>query len=766
MSCKQFVPWKENSKVCESCRHLEASCLSSIDLDMDHALAKVFQKAIVSAFPGIASNVPRILIGLGRKGEADYQCNNAMGLAKQLSDLKPPLKMPPLEVAKKIKEHIGETNGLIASVEPTKQGFININVGISYVQRALEKLTLAGVQPPAVKKQRILIDFSSPNIAKTMHVGHLRSTIIGDSICRLFEFCGHEVHRVNHVGDWGTQFGMLIAHLKRECPSFLTTPPDITNLVAFYKAAKIRFDEDADFKQQSYREVVALQSGDADNLKAWDLICDISRKEFSVTYDKLNVTLKEVGESYYNPIIPDVIKKLEANGQVTVSEGARIITLTNWMDIKKVKPTHVEQALTAFLINPKGKVKINPLLLAEAERIGAAEKAGDDWSIKAGGKTVMVSAMTNEDADKFVKGLQKITKPISEGVLAALENAGYAKKAEGMIAVPAFPIPLIVTKSDGGFSYDTTDMAAVWYRTQDVKVNRAIYVTDLGQENHFRMVFRAAEDAGWTTHDDGSKIRLDHVGFGTVNGPDGKKYKTRSGDVASLADLLQEACEKAYEIAKERQAEKIQQAAERNASGDLREKFVPFTEEEMRSNAEAVGLGAIKYCDLRQNRNSNYIFSSDKMCSLEGNTAMYMQYAYARICSINRKANCADFKKSQIVLELTCEKNLGLCLLRFASVVEKTVCESFRLYFFFSTEIDVILKKTKKQKQCDNLMPHNITDYLFQLVSCFNDCYNNRTEWKVVGHPLQNSRLQLCEATAVTLKKGLELIGIVTVDKI
>ena len=277
-----------------------------------------------------------------------------------------------------------------------------------------------------LEKKRVIVDFSSPNIAKEMHVGHLRSTIIGDSVCKILEFCGHTVHRTNHVGDWGTQFGMLITHMKEEYPDLLTNPPNITDLTNIYKASKKRFDDDAAFKERSRHAVVALQAGEPESRAIWQLLCELSRVEFQKVYDLLGVELEEVGESFYNPLIPDAIELCRKAGIVENEENMLIIKLAH------------------------------------------------------------------------------------------------------------FTIPLIVRKSDGGYGYDSTDMAAMHYRLFEKKADWIIYITDAGQAPHFYMVFDAARAAGWVTNNQ----QLDHIGFGVVCGDDGKRFKTRSSETVRLIDLL------------------------------------------------------------------------------------------------------------------------------------------------------------------------------------------------------------------------------------
>ena len=687
--CTEFTPWEENRQVCGNCRQLK--CPARIDTDMEAELCRVFRGAIVKAFPAVAASLPKMLITKG-KGGADYQCNNAMALCKQLSSLKPPVKSSPGQVAESIVAAVPR-DGIVATAEATKVGFINVNVGMGYVQKAVQTLVKQGVQPPTVEKSRILVDFSSPNIAKKMHVGHLRSTIIGDTICRLMEFCGHDVLRVNHVGDWGTQFGMLITHLKAICPDFLTSPPDVSDLAAFYKEAKTRFDDDADFKKKSHEEVVKLQSGDETNLAAWKLICDISRREFSGIYGKLDVHAEEMGESFYNPIIPAVLKRLDDLSLTKMQDGMKLIVSVDWKDLadKKTTVADYEKCLSVNLVSAKGKEdKINPVLLQAAREADLARNSDDgELEIASGkGKWKALAKAGPEDFDKFTKAAAAATfKPkMNAAVAAELERLGALKG--GKISVPEFPIPLIVTKSDGGFSYDTTDMAAVYHRTQVMKAKRIICVTDLGQQSHFHMVFRAARDAGWSVHpDDKSEIRMDHVGFGVVCGNDKKRYRTRSGETASLADLLEEGCSQAYEVALARQTEKKERFAKLAEEGELRDDFTPFTEAELKHIGDTVGIGAIKYCDLRQNRLSDYVFDKEKMCSLTGNTVMCMLYSYARCQSLARKAGITDvatIKDTPIQLELQSEKYLALYLLKFSQVVVDAVCHRNAYILFVS----------------------------------------------------------------------------------
>jgi arginyl-tRNA synthetase len=345
------------------------------------------------------------------------------------------------------------------------------------------------VETSVFKSQRIVVDFSSPNTAKQMHVGHLRSTIIGDCIARVFEFLGADVLRLNHIGDWGTAFGMLITYLKAEHPQVLAgeEKTDLTHLVAWYKAAKAKFDEDELFKKNAQQQVVALQSGNADALKAWQIICEISRQNYQEIYDLLNVDIIERGESFYNPLLAATIEDLTQKGLVTTSEGAKCIFLE-----------------------------------------GFVNREGD-------------------------------------------------------------PLPLMIQKSDGGYNYASTDMAAIKHRITEEKADRIAYLTDAGQGQHFAMIFKAAEQAGYLTNAKGGRVRVDHVPFGLVLGPDGKKFKTRSGDTEPLINLIYAAIDEAEKIIRTREPQ--------------------LDDAEIKVRARVLGINAIKYADLVGNRINDYVFS-------------------------------------------------------------------------------------------------------------------------------------------------------------
>lgn len=365
--------------------------------------------------------------------------------------------------------------------------FLSIHCSRSYATGALKSVLLNGVPPPQHDRKRVIVDFSSPNIAKEMHVGHLRSTIIGDAISRLLEFCGHDVLRLNHIGDWGTQFGMLIAHLQDKFPSYRTEKPPLNDLQTFYKDSKVRFDNDEEFKKRAYKCVVELQGGNPEYRQAWDIICSVSRTEFQKIYDRLGVTIIERGESFYQPYMEILIKELNDGGYLEEDEGRKIM-----------------------------------------------------WGMTKTG------------------------------------------------------IPLTMEKSGGGFTYDTSDMAAIRQRTVDEKADWIIYVTDAGQSTHFKAIFSCAQRVGYLNL---AKHRIDHVGFGLVLGEDGKKFKSRSGDTVKLIELLDEGVK--------RSEAKLIEKGRRDV----------LTSEEFNAAKEAVAYGCIKYADLSHNRNSDYVFSFDKVCN-------------------------------------------------------------------------------------------------------------------------------------------------------
>ena len=573
-----------------------------------------FSQALVTAFGAEFADTDPLVVLASNPKFGDYQCNVALPLAKKL-------KQKPRDIAQQIIDNLED----IESCEtPTiaGAGFINLTLKPAYLEAQLNTIkTDARLGVESVKSpQRTIVDFSSPNIAKELHVGHLRSTIIGDCIARVLEFRGHDVLRLNHVGDWGTQFGMLITYLREAYPEALTTADalDLGDLVSFYRQAKKRFDEDEEFKETSRQEVVKLQAGAEDTRRAWQLLCEQSRREFAKIYDLLDITITERGESFYNPLLPDVVKDLEALGLVEENEGA---------------------------------------------------------------KCIFLEGFTNKQGE---------------------------------------PLPLIVQKSNGGYNYATTDLAALRYRINQDGAQRVIYVVDAGQGNHFAQVFQVAKRANWLAEE----VEAVHVPFGLVLGEGGKKLKTRSGETVRLKDLLDEA------VAHSRT----------DLESRLQEEERQETQEFITNVSQIVGLSAVKYADLSQNRISNYIFSYDKMLSLKGNTAPYMLYAYARVQSIGREGNI-DFanlgEDAQVVLSQETELVLAKHILQLGEVLQEV-------------ERD--------------LLPNRLCEYLYLLSQKYNKFYEECPVLKA-EEPVRTSRLILCDLTAKTLKLGLSLLGISVLER-
>ncbi|KAM3112567.1 arginine--tRNA ligase [Phormidesmis sp. 146-33] len=581
-----------------------------------------FEQALVSAFGETLAGVDPLLVPSSNPKFGDYQSNAPMSLSKRLGKA-------PRAIAEELIQAL-DVSEFCQAPSVAGPGFINLTLKPDYLEARLnamqsddplrvtrrDRLSIAPVSSP----KRIVVDFSSPNIAKEMHVGHLRSTIIGDCIARILEFQGHDVLRLNHVGDWGTQFGMLITYLREVAPAALTTANaiDLGDLVAFYKKAKQRFDEDPQFQEASRQEVVRLQSGAEDTLRAWNLLCEQSRREFQEIYDLLDICLTERGESFYNPLLADVVKDLETAGLLVEDQGA---------------------------------------------------------------KCVFLEGFSNREGD---------------------------------------PLPLIIQKSDGGYNYATTDLAAVRQRIQKEQAQRLIYITDAGQSNHFAQVFQVARRAGWIPE----TVKVEHVPFGLVQGEDGKRLKTRSGDTVRLRDLLDEAIVRSRTDIETR----------------LKEDDRSETEEFIARTSQIVGISAVKYADLSQNRTSNYIFSFDKMLALQGNTAPYMLYAYARVQSISREGKI-DFQnlgsEANILLKEEAELTLAKHLLQLEDI------------------IDLVSQ---------DLFPNRLCQYLFELSQKYNRFYELCPVLKA-EEPVRTSRLMLCDLTARTLKLGLFLLGIEVVDR-
>ncbi|RAL38242.1 hypothetical protein DM860_018294 [Cuscuta australis] len=716
-------------------------------------VGKLFDVAIRQTVPWKKDIKP--LVATCNLTFGDYQCNNAMTLWSQINGTNTEFSCP-LEIAVAIRDNLPQSemiesssvssvevkvklknkkhdvaaNGALSS-KPLVNGIVNVVLSRTWMAKEIQTMLIDGIDSwaPKLSIKRAVVDFSSPNIAKEMHVGHLRSTIIGDTLARILEFSNIDVLRRNHVGDWGTQFGMLIEFLFEKFPNFEdVNEKAIRDLQVFYKNSKEKFDTDPVFKEKAKSAVVRLQGGEPKYRQAWAHICQISRNEFNKVYQLLGVQLEEKGESFYNTYIPMVIKTLSYQGIIEKNEGASVI---------------------------------------------------------------------------------------------------YAGKK-----------CLIVVKSDGGYNYASTDLAALWYRLNEEQADWIVYVTDVGQQEHFDMLFNAARAAGWLPADNGTYPKASHVGFGLVLGDDGKRFRTRSTEVVRLIDLLDEAKTRCkaelvkrdnehtadsigYEVetltkrllrdcvdskewpdelldntakeigfeakthsqaalldcgrdkewteeeleltakaigyktktsskellvnhgmGKEWTEEELERFAEAiNCEVKACSKIVlaeqvknkKWTEEELEKTSEAIGYGAIKYADLKNHRLTNYTFNYDQMLNDKGNTAVYLLYAHARIFSIIKKSgkDIEQLKKTcSLVLDHPDERALGLHLLQFSEAIEEA---------------------------CTNLLPHLLCEYLYNLSEYFNKFYS---KCQVIGSKEESSRLLLCEATAMVMRTCFYLLGL------
>ena len=565
-------------------------------MQLKSQLDTIIKKAFVDA--GIDQDP--ILVTEATKSEfGDYQFNGAMALSKKLGK-------NPREIASNIADHI-DTSGLIDKVEIAGPGFINIWIDPIWLAQNLQ---LAHDDDTLLIEKRkspikTVVDYSSPNMAKQMHVGHLRSTIIGDTLAKLFEFLGDEVIRQNHIGDWGTQFGMLIAYMEQ---SGEDADSSLQDLEQFYKDAKKKFDEDPVFADKSREYVVKLQGGDEYCLNLWQKFIDVSLGHCEDVYDKLSIDLTRDdvrAESSYNDVLQETVDKLNNTGILTESNGAQCVFV--------------------------------------------------------------------DDSET----------------------------------------PFIVQKSDGGFLYATTDLAAIRYRVDVLGAKRICYVVDARQSGHFKQLFKVARMAGFV--DD--SIKLEHVSFGMMLDQSGRPFKTRDGGTVKLIDLLDEAVSRAKSMIESRQT---------------------HSADDIDNVAKVVGIGAVKYAELSVNRESNYIFDWDKMLSFEGNTSLYLQYAYARIQSILRKYGHTP--QGKIILDDELERSLGVMLLRFGDVLEAAARES---------------------------MPHFISAYLYDLTTLFMKFYENNPILKDgIDEDIKISRLILSDLVAKTIRQGLEILGIEVLDRL
>jgi arginyl-tRNA synthetase len=539
----------------------------------------------------------------------DYQANGVMAIAKKLG-------MAPRQLAEKVLTHL-DLSGIASKVEIAGPGFINIFLAPEFladqVSLALQSDRLGITKPQA---QTIVVDYSAPNVAKEMHVGHLRSTIIGDASVRTLEFLGHNVIRANHVGDWGTQFGMLIAWLELQQQQNAGEMA-LADLEGFYREAKKHYDEDEAFAERARSYVVKLQGGDEYFLQMWRKLVDITMSQNQMTYDRLNVTLtrKDVmGESLYNSMLPGIVADLKAKGLAVESEGATVVFL-----------------------------------------------------------------------DEF-------------------------KNKEGE------PMGVIIQKKDGGYLYTTTDIACAKYRYETLHADRVLYYIDSRQHQHLMQAWTIVRKAGYIPE----SVSLEHHMFGMMLGKDGKPFKTRAGGTVKLADLLDEALERARRL-----------VAEKNPD---------MPADELEKLANAVGIGAVKYADLSKSRTTDYVFDWDNMLAFEGNTAPYMQYAYTRVLSVFRKADIDEsaLLAAKVVISEDREAQLAARLMQFEETLNVVAREG---------------------------TPHVMCAYLYDLAGLFSGFYEHCPILSAGNEEVRNSRLKLALLTAKTLKLGLDTLGIETIER-
>ncbi|AXF58695.1 arginine--tRNA ligase [Leclercia sp. W6] len=539
----------------------------------------------------------------------DYQANGVMAVAKKLG-------MAPRQLAEQVLSHL-DLSGIASKTEIAGPGFINIFLDPAFLAQNVDAALLSdrlGVAQP--QPQTIVVDYSAPNVAKEMHVGHLRSTIIGDAAVRTLEFLGHNVIRANHVGDWGTQFGMLIAWLEKQQQENAGEMA-LADLEGFYRDAKKHYDEDEAFAERARSYVVKLQGGDAYFLEMWRKLVDITMSQNQITYDRLNVTLtrKDVmGESLYNPMLAGIVADLKAKGLAVESEGATVVFLDEY------------------------------------------------------------------------------------------------KNKEGE------PMGVIIQKKDGGFLYTTTDIACAKYRYETLHADRVLYYIDSRQHQHLMQAWTIVRKAGYVPE----SVPLEHHMFGMMLGKDGKPFKTRAGGTVKLADLLDEALERARRL-----------VAEKNPD---------MPADELEKLANAVGIGAVKYADLSKNRTTDYVFDWDNMLAFEGNTAPYMQYAYTRVLSVFRKAEIDEsvLARTQVTITEDREAQLAARLLQFEETLSVVARDG---------------------------TPHVMCAYLYDLAGLFSGFYEHCPILSAESEAVRNSRLKLAQLTAKTLKLGLDTLGIETVER-
>jgi arginyl-tRNA synthetase len=572
------------------------------NVDPVDAVSAIMRMAVTAALGSdFADTDPQVR----RSDRADLQADLAMRLARIA-------KRPPRALADAIVASI-PPNDVIERIEVANPGFLNISLRTEWLANAAAAAGASdrlGV-PLADSPERIVIDYSHPNVAKEMHVGHLRSTVIGDALARLLEWQGHTVIRQNHLGDWGTPFGMLIEHLIDLGEAQAEAELGIGELAAFYKAAARKFKDDETFAERSRKRVVALQAGDEQTLKQWRLLVELSTRYFEAVYAKLGVTLELrdiAGESFYNDRLAPLASELGGLGYARLSDGA----------------------LCAF-------------------------------------------------------------------------PAGFVNR-EGA------PLALIVRKSDGGFGYGATDLAAIRYRLKELEATRILYVVGAPQANHLAMIFAIATELNWLA----SPARAEHVSFGSVLGTDKRMFKSRSGDTVRLIDVIDEAIDRAEIVAR----------AKAKESKDIDEGM-------LKEIARIVGVGSIKYADLSSDRVKDYVFDLDRMVSFDGNTAGYCQYAYARAQSVLRKSDGIS-AEADISIPEPAERELVLAVLGFGGIVRD-------------------VERT--------LEPHRLVNYIYSLATAFTTFYDACPILKADA-PTRASRLVLTQLAARTIASGLGLLGI------
>ena len=630
-------------------------------MNLHQTVAAEAEAAFAAA--GIAGN-PVVLQPAKNADFGDFQINGVMGAAKKA-------KQNPRELAQKVADALAG-NAVVESAEVAGPGFINLRLNAAFLAQNIEAALLDGHLNVRQTKapQTVVIDYSSPNLAKEMHVGHLRSSIIGDSLNRVLSYLGHKVIAQNHVGDWGTQFGMLVAYMvaqQQENAEF-----ELADLEQFYRNAKIRFDEDEAFADTAREYVVKLQGGDEAVLALWRQFVDVSLQHAQAVYDTLGLKLTPddvAGESKYNDDLQTVVDDLSAKGL-----------------------------------------------------------AVDD----AGAKVVFLDEFKNQDGE---------------------------------------PAAFIVQKQGGGFLYASTDLACVRYRIGRLNANRLLYVVDTRQKLHFEQLFTTSRKAGYLPEN----VSAEFIGFGTMMGKDGKPFKTRSGDTVKLVDLLDEAVDRARKLIAERNKpnsfeviyKDLEEQKSKKTADDYRTLTKDFKLEvgeweieegsptlrtaikrkkisdnydiEARENIEeiarVVGIGAVKYADLSKNRSSDYVFDWESMLSFEGNTAPYLQYAYTRVQSVMRRAGEWN-QQAAVVLDAPLEKQLAVELLKFEDVLQSVAETSY---------------------------PHYLAGYLYQVATLFSRFYEACPILKAEGTS-RETRLQLAKLTGDTLKQGLDLLGIDTLE--